>query len=75
MTLPLPLDPDFRKAAVGFWLDDIDERLEHGRAHDAELSWQEANNIYLTLPPGCGDEALETRIFQQRVKLDQTETS
>lgn len=65
MSLPLPIDPDFRKECIGFWLDDIDERLE-----EAERCWQEANNLYLSLPPGCGDENLELRILQQRVKLD-----
>jgi len=75
MTLPLPVDLDFRKAIVGFWLDDIDDRLDNNRIQDAEASWKEANSIYLSLPPGCGDMALEDRIFQQRVKLDQTLTS
>ena len=70
MSLPLPADPDFRKAIVGFWLDDIDDRLDANRIQDAEASWMEANNIYLSLPPGCGDMVLEDRIFQQRVKLD-----
>ena len=70
MTLPLPVDPDFRKAVVGFWLDDIDDRLASNRVQDAETSWKEANNIYLSLPPGCGDMALEDRLFAQRVKLD-----
>lgn len=70
MSLPLPADPDFRKAIVEFWLDDIDDRLNANRVKDAEASWTEANNIYLSLPPGCGDMALEDRIFQQRVKLD-----
>jgi hypothetical protein len=37
---------------------------------DAELSWKEANSLYLSLPVGCGDLALEDRLFQQRVKLD-----
>lgn len=70
MSLPIPADPDFRKAIVGFWLDDIDDRLEANRIQDAEASWKEANGIYLTLPPGCGDMVLEDRLFAQRVKLD-----
>jgi hypothetical protein len=70
MTLPLPIDPDFRKVCVGFWLDDIEDRLEVERLEDAELSWKEANSLYLTLPPGCGDLVLEDRLFQMRVKLD-----
>ncbi len=70
MALPIPEDPDFRKAVVGFWLDDIDDRLEANRIQDAELSWGEANAIYLSLPPGCGDMALEDRLFEQRVKIN-----
>jgi hypothetical protein len=70
MVLPLPIDPDFRKACVEFWLDDVEDRLEVGRSHDAELSWKEASTLYLSLPAGCGNPDLETRLFQQRVKLD-----
>jgi hypothetical protein len=70
MSLPLPVDPDFRKAVVGFWLDDIDDRLEANRVQDAELSWAEANAIYLSLPTGCGNMSLEDRLFEQRVKLN-----
>jgi len=70
MALPLPADADFRKHCVGFWLDDVDDRLEIGRVEDAEFSWKEANSIYLSLPPGHGDLALEGRLTQQRVKLD-----
>ena len=70
MSFPLPIDPDFRKEVVGFWLDDVDDRLEIGNLSDAELSWKQANGIYLTLPPGSGDMALEDRIFAARVKLD-----
>ena len=72
MGFPLPADPDFRKLCVQFWLDDIDDRLELNRFEDAELSWKEANGIYLSLPPGAGDLNLEDRIYQQRVKIDQT---
>jgi hypothetical protein len=55
---------------VEFWLDDIDDRLEMNRLDDAELSWGEANAIYLSLPAGCGDMGLEDKIYQQRVKID-----
>jgi hypothetical protein len=72
MSLPLPIDPDFRKTCVGFWLDDVEDRLEVNRLEDAELSWKEANSLYLTLPPGCGDLELEDRLFQMRVKLDKS---
>jgi hypothetical protein len=70
MELPLPIDPDFRKTVVGFWLDDIDDRLEIGDTEGAELSWKEANNLYLSLPTGCGDANLEESIFEKRVKID-----
>jgi hypothetical protein len=70
MALPLPIDPDFRKMCVEFWLDDIDDRLEMNRLNDAELSWKEANTIYLSLPAGFGNMVLEDRIYEQRVKLD-----
>ena len=70
MAFPLPADPDFRKAVVEFWLDDIDDRLEFNRVKDAETSWKEANTLYLSLPAGCGDMDLEDRLYQQRVKLD-----
>ena len=40
------------------------------RLNDAELSWKEANTIYLSLPAGFGDMALEDRIYEQRVKID-----
>jgi hypothetical protein len=72
MAFPLPLDPDFRRAVVEFWLDDVDDRLESNRVRDAESSWKEASALYLSLPAGCGDSELEDRLFQQRVKLDQT---
>ena len=70
MALPLPIDPDFRKTVIGFWLDDIDDRLEIGDIEGAELSWKEANNLYLSLPMGCGDTNLEEEIFKKRVKID-----
>ena len=70
MAFPLPADPDFRKAVVSLWLDDIDDRLQDNRNQDAETSWKIANEIYLSLPPGCGNMSLEDRLFAQRVKLD-----
>jgi hypothetical protein len=70
MAFGLPLDPDFRKEVVGFWLDDVDDRLELGKPEDAEKSWQIAREIYLSLPVGCGSMSLDDRIFGQRVKLD-----
>jgi hypothetical protein len=70
MTLPLPIDPDYRKLVVTFWLDDIDDRLRINQVQDAEKSWKIANDIYLSLPPGNGDLEIENWIFAQRVKLD-----
>ena len=70
MTLPLPIDPDFRKECVGFWLDDVEDRLE-----EAERSWKEANSLYLSLPPGYGNLTLEDRLVQLRVKLDKLTNS
>jgi hypothetical protein len=70
MAFPLPECPEFRKLIVTFWLDDIDDRLKVNRVQDAEKSWKIANEIYQTLPPGNGDMAMEDRIFEQRVKLD-----
>lgn len=71
MPFSLPTDADFRKLCVGFWLDDVNDRIKLKRYDDAEHSWEEANAIYLSLGPGEGDPELESRIFQQRVKLDQ----
>jgi hypothetical protein len=70
MSFPLPQDADFIKEVVGFWLDDVDDRLQINQLKDAEHSWQTANDLYLCLPPGFGDMALEDRIFEKRVKLD-----
>lgn len=72
MSFPLPSDPDFRKTIVGYWLEDVDDRLSLGSLEDAEISWKIANNIYLSLPAGQGDMQLEDWLFSQRVKLDQT---
>jgi hypothetical protein len=69
MAFPLPADAEFRRVCVQYWLDDVDDRLAADRLDDAEFSWKEANAIYLSLPPGCGDMELEDRLFQCRVKL------
>jgi len=70
MAFPLPRDNDFIKEVVGFWLDDVDDRIQIGQLKEAEHSWRTANDLYLTLPAGSGDLALEGRIFERRVKLD-----
>jgi hypothetical protein len=72
MAFPLPQDTDFIKEVVGFWLDDVDDRIQISLLKDAEHSWRTANDLYLTLPPGTGDMELENRIFATRVKLDNT---
>ena len=70
MSFPLPRDVDFIKEVVGFWIDDVDDRIQINLLKDAEQSWRTANDLYLTLPPGTGDMELEDRIFAARVKLD-----
>ena len=70
MPFPLPLCPEYRKLIVTFWLDDIDDRLKVNQVGDAEKSWKIANDIYLSLPPGEGDDSLESKLIQARVKID-----
>jgi hypothetical protein len=72
MSFPLPQDVDFIKEVVGFWLDDVDDRLQINQITDAEHSWRTANSLYLSLPAGYGDIELEDRIYERRVKLDNT---
>jgi hypothetical protein len=69
MPFPLPLDPDFRKEVVSFWMEDVEDRLLKGDLEDAEVSWKIANAIYLNLPPGEGCLEIEARLFGLRVKL------
>lgn len=68
MPFPLPLDPAFRKEVVRMWIADIDDRLEEGDEEGAKQSWKIAQEIYLSLPPGNGDEEIENALFQARVK-------
>jgi hypothetical protein len=70
MPFPLPLDPEYRRLIVSFWLEDVDDRLAVYCSQDAEKSWKYANDIYLSLPPGEGDDSLESKLVQARVKLD-----
>jgi hypothetical protein len=70
MPFPLPLDPEFRKEIVSFWMDDVEDRDAQGDYEDAEVSWRIANSIYLNLPPGEGCLETEARLFGLRVKLD-----
>ena len=70
MAFPLPHDVDFIKEVVGFWLDDVGDRLQINQPKDAEHSWRTANDLYLCLPAGSGDMEIEDRIYDLRVKLD-----
>jgi hypothetical protein len=70
MSFPLPRDTDFIKEVVGFWIDDVDDRIQINQLKEAEHSWLTARDLYLCLPPGTGDEDLESRISATRVKLD-----
>ena len=70
MPFPLPIDPGYRRQVVQFWLDDVDDRVETKDFKSAEISWKSANDIYLSLPAGEGDENLEDALVQARVKLD-----
>jgi hypothetical protein len=74
MAFPLPVDPQYRKEIVWAWIGDIADRLESG-VPGAEASWEIAREIYLSLPPGCGCEEIESALFLARVKLDQTDDS
>ena len=74
MPFPLPIDPRYRKEIVWAWIEDISDRLEEDLL-GAETSWKIAREIYLSLPPGEGDEEIESALWQARVKLDQTEHS
>jgi hypothetical protein len=69
MPFPLPLDPAYRKEIVWAWIGDIMDRLEFG-VSEAQVSWKIAQEIYLSLPPGCGCEEIESALFLARVKLD-----
>jgi hypothetical protein len=72
VAFPLPLDPLFRKEIVNIWILDIGDRLKIGDGEGANQSWKIAQEIYLSLPPGNGDDKIESALFQARVKLDNT---
>ena len=71
MPFPLPLDPAYRKEIVWAWIGDVADRLESD-VNGANTSWKIAQEIYLSLPPGNGDDKIESALFQARVKLDNT---
>lgn len=70
MPFPLPIDPEFRKEIIRSWIEDCHDRLELGYKNDAEVSWRTANSLYLSLPPGSGDPAIEQALVSARVKLE-----
>lgn len=69
MPFPLPLDPQYRKEIIWAWIGDIADRVKEDTP-GAEISWKIAREIYLSLPPGDGDEEIESALWQARVKLD-----
>ena len=70
MPFPLPVCPNFRKAVIAQWLDDVEDRLDLQDPEGAEQSWKTASTLYLSLPAGCGDFSLEDRLWLLRVRLD-----
>ena len=75
MPFPLPLDPVFRKEIVNMWILDIGDRVKLGDVEGANQSWKIAQEIYLSLPPGNGEEEIESALFQARVKLNSLVTN
>ena len=71
MPFPLPLDPDFRKDIIRSWIEDIEDRLELSDLEGAYLSWNTANNLYVSLPAGQGDFFIEKALVKSRVKISQ----
>lgn len=69
MPFPLPIDPGYRKEIIWAWIGDVAYRVENDLP-GSEESWKIANAIYLSLPPGNGDEEIESALFLSRVKLD-----
>lgn len=69
MPFPLPVDPQFRKEVIEFWLEDIEDRIEMNALQGALDSWKIANGLYLELPAGHGDPYLEDQLMALRVKL------
>ena len=74
MPFPLPLDPAYRKEIVWAWIRDVADRLESD-VNGANTSWKIAQEIYLSLPPGNGDDKIESALFQARVKLDDLQST
>ena len=72
MAFPLPIDNDFRIFTIKGWLDDVDDRLDLDRTKDAIISFGIARDLYLKLPGGVFDQALEDRMIATQGKIDQT---
>ncbi len=70
MPFTLPIDPGFRKEVIESWIEDIYDRLDLGDVESAKKSWEVANKLYLSLPPGQGDFFIEERLSEARVKLE-----
>lgn len=70
MAFPLPRDPKFILEVVEAWIEDIDERLNLNDLKGANESWRTATKLFLSLPPGSSCLQTETKLFEQRVKLD-----
>jgi hypothetical protein len=69
MPFPLPADPNFRLEIISIWIDDAEDRLDQGENNDAMVSLNIARTLYLDLPPGCYDEALENRFVAVQGKI------
>ena len=69
MPFPLPIDPAFRKEVIVSWLEDVEDQLEAGDLEKAKESMAIALKLYISLPAGCGDIAVEGMIDAARVKL------
>jgi hypothetical protein len=74
MPFPLPLDPSFRKEVIQSWIEDVSERLYLNDIESAMQSWQIANTLYVSLPPGQGDFSLEKFLVESRVKIEEHTT-
>lgn len=66
---PLPKDPEFIKEVVRSWIEDVDDRVSIGDEHGASLSLRTAETLYLSLPPGYGDDSIESSIVNAKHRL------
>ena len=75
MPFPLPIDVNHRIAVINWWLDDVDYRLSLDRTQEAIESFELARDMYLKLPGGTNDQALEDRIVVSQGKINQTNSA